>query len=110
VIRVQCQKCKAIYLEPVSAGSRWVDPVLVPYYGYPQVTCPECINFLRAEMVTVSIYDTGRHQQRGRTLMFPQRGTVGLIRRGPRGEVFANKPIRKFIRETCCETMLVQAR
>jgi hypothetical protein len=95
VIRVQCQKCKAIYLEPVSAA---------------QVTCPECINFLRAEMVTVSIYDTGRHQQRGRTLMFPQRGTVGLIRRGPRGEVFANKPIRKFIRETCCETMLVQAR
>jgi hypothetical protein len=61
-----------------------MDPegVLVPYIGLPQVTCPKCVARLRMEMCAMTCYDT---------------------------EAFANKPIRKFIREFCCESQIVMA-
>jgi hypothetical protein len=99
-MKVQCQVCKVIFNDGISVWER------CRFTGWEsKVKCPECIAAERPELIRISCYDTGHHQF-DQKLLFPQ-WSVGIIWPGFKGEAFANQPIRKFIQESCCGSIIV---
>lgn len=103
-MRVQCQVCKYVFDDWLGVWER------CEFVGWEsRVKCPECIAAERPELISISCYDTGRHEYDKR-LRFPRAAEVGLIWHGyHRGKLFANQPILKFIREFCCKPQEVRA-
>ena len=100
-MRVQCRVCKYVFDDWLGVWER------CEFAGWEsKVKCPECIAAERPEVISISCYGTGRHEY-DQKLRFPRAGDIGLIDNGYKCRVFANQPIRKFIRESCCGSIEV---
>jgi len=99
-MRVQCQICKYVFDDWLGVWER------CEFVGWEsKVKCPECIAAERPDLISISCYDTGYHEY-DQKLRLPRAGDIGLIPNCYGSRIYLNKPIMKYIRETCCEPIM----